>query len=1253
MNNYRIYVEKYPEFQVEARSLLSELNENLQLDLGTLRFLNVYDLFGFSEELLEKSRYSVFGEIVTDSVTDECDLTGTKYIAVEFLPGQFDQRAASAVDCVRLIDPAAKVSIKSSKLIILPGETSDEVVEKIKKYYINAVESREKDLAKLTAMEQPEVVPVHVLEGLTALTEEELAPFCKKMGLAMNADDLREVVNYFKAEGRDPYETELRILDTYWSDHCRHTTFTTELEEIDVEESFMKEEIDGTLSLYMKIRKDLGRENKGLNLMDMATVGARYLKSKGLLDDMEVSEENNACSIYVDVDIVDDEGEMTTEKWLLQFKNETHNHPTEIEPFGGAATCLGGAIRDPLSGRAYVYQAMRVTGAGDIWLPVADTIPGKLPQSIISRKAAHGYSSYGNQIGLATTHVREVYHEGYVAKRLEVGAVVGAVKADSVRRESPAPGDIVLLLGGRTGRDGVGGATGSSKEHTEESLETCGSEVQKGNAPEERKLQRLFRRPEVTRLIKKSNDFGAGGVSVAIGELTDGLDIYLDRVPVKYSGLNSTELAISESQERMSIVIEAKDKEEMMAYCRSENVEVTHVADVTDRGRMRMFNGDRLVVDLSREFIDSAGAKHYAKATVGAVEQKNPFKRTVPGETLKDKVFHNLQDPNVTSQKGLIEMFDSTIGRSTVLMPFGGMLQTTETQVSVQKLPTDGYTDTASIMAFGYNPFIASWSPYHGAAYAVVEACAKVVAAGASYEKMRFSYQEYFERMTDRRSWGKPLSALMGALKMQVEFGLPSIGGKDSMSGTFENINVPPMLMAFGITTVDAEQVISPELKYEGNRLYLIKHTPLANYMPDVEQLKANWAYVHEQIQAENIVSGYALGFGGLAEAVCKMSFGNGLDAKIDYDEKELFNYGYGSILVEAEEELNYPNAILVGEVTDGEESELFINGNKFDIFELMDINLARFAQVYPDAVEAYNQNVMPEGLEGVKPFKAKKADLKYKGEPVEKPVAYLPVFPGTNCDYDSAKAFRTAGAEVRMSVFCNLTEDDIFRSIAEMKKNIDECHILMLSGGFSAGDEPDGSGKFIANVLNNKDIADAIHALIDRGGLILGICNGFQALVKSGLLPYGRLGQVTKDSPTLFRNDINRHISQMATTRVATTNSPWLAGMAIGDLHTIAVSHGEGKFVVNEEFAKELFANGQVAFQYVDPIEEEVTMDAPYNPNGSYYAIEGIISRNGQILGKMGHTERFEGNLFKNIMDEGLVQPLFDNAVRYFRKDN
>ena len=1250
MNNYRIYVEKYPEFQVEARSLLAQLNENLQLNLKSLRFLNVYDLLGFSEELLEKSRYRVFGEIVTDKVSDECDLSAAKYIAIEYLPGQFDQRAASAVDCVHLIDPSAKVSIRSSKLLILPQDTDDSVIEKIKHYYINSVESREKDLNKLSEVEQPKVAPVPVLEGFVSLSDEELAPYCKSMGLAMNADDLRQVREYFKKEGRDPYETELRILDTYWSDHCRHTTFTTELEDIKVEDSFMKEEIDGTIALYMKIRKELGREAKGLNLMDMACIGARYLKAHGMLDDMEVSEENNACSIYVDVDLLDENGKTVTEQWLLQFKNETHNHPTEIEPFGGAATCLGGAIRDPLSGRSYVYQAMRVTGAGNIYKPVAETLHGKLPQSIISRKAAQGYSSYGNQIGLATTHVREIYHEDYLAKRLEVGAVVGAVKAENVRRESPVPGDVVLLLGGRTGRDGVGGATGSSKEHTEESLETCGSEVQKGNAPEERKLQRLFRRPEVTKLVKKSNDFGAGGVSVAIGELTDGLDIYLDRVPVKYSGLNSTELAISESQERMSVVVEAKDQAAFEDFCKSENIEVTHVADVTDRGRMRMFHGDRIVADLSREFIDSAGAKHYADAVVGAVEQRNPFERELKGETLKERITNNLQDPNVTSQKGLIEMFDSTIGRSTVLMPFGGYLQATETQVSVQKLPVDTYTDTASMMAFGYNPFIAQWSPYHGAAYAVVEACSKVVAAGGTWNTMRFSYQEYFERMTNAKSWGKPLSALMGALKMQVELGLPSIGGKDSMSGTFEDINVPPMLMAFGITTVDANDVISPEFKMEDNKIYLVKHNPLANYMPDTEQLKRNWNFVNEQILDGTIVSAYASGFGGVAEALCKMSFGNGIGIDVKLDESELFNYNYGSIIVESESDLDYENAIYLGKVTTGEDGLLRINGKSMDLFDLMAANSAVFAQNYPDFCEPYHKKLVPSGLQGIKPFKAKKADLKYKGEPVEHPIAYLPVFPGTNCCYDSAKAFRRAGAEVKMSVFCNLTEDDINRSIVQMKENIDSCHILMLSGGFSAGDEPDGSGKFIANVLNNDLIADAIHALIDRGGLILGICNGFQALVKSGLLPYGRLGKVTKDSPTLFRNDINRHISQMVMTKVATTNSPWLSGMSIGDLHTIAVSHGEGKFVVNEELARELFANGQVAFQYVDPISEEVTMESPYNPNGSYYAIEGIISANGQILGKMGHTERYEENLFKNIIDDGLEQPLFANAVRYFR---
>ena len=1234
MKNYRIYVEKLPRFQVEADTLRKELNNNLGLNLSSLRLLNVYDLFGFSEELLEKSRYAVFGEIVTDNVADECPLEGEKYLAVEYLPGQFDQRASSAVACVRLIEPTADVRIKSSKLLIFDKSLTDDELARIERYYINAVESRRKDLSQLSDMESAEVKPVPILHGLIALKDDELEPFCKEYGLAMNADDLREVVKYYQKEQRDPSETELRILDTYWSDHCRHTTFTTEIEQITIDESFLKEELEESLETLHRIRKELGREQKSLCLMELATIGARYLKKTGVLDNLEQSEENNACSIFVNVDV-----DGVEEKWLLQFKNETHNHPTEIEPFGGASTCLGGAIRDPLSGRSYVYQAMRVTGAGDIYKSVAETMKGKLPQRIISAKAAAGYSSYGNQIGLATTHVREIYHPNYVAKRLEVGAVVGAVKAENVRRESPAAGDVILLLGGRTGRDGIGGATGSSKEHNVKSIEECSSEVQKGNAPEERKLERLFRRAEVTRLIKKSNDFGAGGVSVAIGELADGLDIYLDRVPTKYSGLNSTELAISESQERMAVVIEQKDVKAFCEYCHEENIEVTHVANVTDTARLKMFYNGEMIVNLSREFIDSAGAKHYTKIRIGEVENRNPFHRTIEGDTLRERVYANLQQDNILSQRGMIEMFDSTIGASTVLMPFGGKTQNTETQVSVQKLPVGkAMTNTASIMAFGYNPFIASWSPYHASAYAVVEAASKVVAAGARYDKMRYSYQEYFERMNSDLSWGKPLSALLGALKMQVELGLPSIGGKDSMSGTFQDINVPPMLMAFGITTVDARTVISPELKAAGHNLYLIKHTPKANYMPDVEQLKENFSAVSTAIEQGKVLSGYAIGFGGVAEAVAKMSFGNMVGAEIELSENELFDYNYGSILVEAAEELNLPNAVLVGKTT--AQHYVTINGESFAIEKLQKVNSEKFCQIYPD-----------RGIEGGVTRKSEphNCQIRCQAEPVDEVKVYIPVFAGTNCDYDTAKAFERAGATVATGVFCDLTAEDIFASIERMKKAIDECNIFVLSGGFSAGDEPDGSGKFIANVLNNKVITDAIHALLDRGGLILGICNGFQALVKSGLLPYGRLGKVVKESPTLFRNDINRHISQIVTTRVATTASPWLSSFNIGDEHSIAVSHGEGKFVVSDEMAAELFANGQIAFQYVDA-EGNATMQAPMNPNGSSFAIEGIISPSGQILGKMGHTERYEENLFKNIAGEKR-QDIFSNAVNYFKK--
>ena len=1232
MANYRIYVEKKEGFQVESMSMQADLNLNLSLNLKNVRLINVYDLFGFSKALLEKAKYQVFGEIVTDNVTLKLDLENKKYIATEYLPGQFDQRASSAIDCVKLIDPEAKINIRSGRIIILDDNTSAKDVEKIKKYVINKVEAREKDLSVLSDMEKAKITPVEVLKGFTKMKDNEYEEFCKKYGLAMNKDDLGCVVEYFKKEGRDPWETELRILDTYWSDHCRHTTFNTILTEIKIDESFMKKELEDSLDLYYKIRKDLGREEKKLCLMDLGTIGARYLRKHGYLDDLEVSEENNACSIFVTIDV---DGE--PEKWLLQFKNETHNHPTEIEPFGGASTCLGGAIRDPLSGRAYVYQAMRVTGAGNIYAEVKDTIPGKLPQRVITQKAAAGYSSYGNQIGLATTHVREIYHNDYVAKRLEVGAVVGAVKADVIRRESPKAGDIILLLGGRTGRDGIGGATGSSKEHTTKSIEVCSSEVQKGNAPEERKISHLFRRPEVTKLIKKSNDFGAGGVSVAIGELADGLEINLDNVPTKYAGLNATELAISESQERMAVVIAPKDVERFMKYCHEENIEVSLVAKVTKAPRLVMNYKGKKIVDISREFIDSAGADHYAKVLVNSVEDKNPFIKDKKMK-VKERVEKTLTDNNVVSQKGLIEMFDATIGASTVLMPFGGKYQKTETQVSVQKLPVkDHYTNTASIMAFGYNPFLAKWSPYHGAEYAIIEACAKVVAAGASYDKMRFSYQEYFERMHNAKSWGKPLAALLGALKMQKELGLPSIGGKDSMSGTFQDISVPPMLMAFGITTVDSRVVISPEFKGEGNNLYLIRHYENQNYTPNIEELKMNFEFVTSNIQNGRILSAYALGFGGVIEALTKMSLGNQIGFDVEYDNELLDAFNYGSILIETKEEFQYPNAIYLGKTTN-KKTGVF-NKVSFKLEELEKLNTEKYTQVYKDK----GDNHCP--LMEIKPYQGNVKLLKRKKEVL----VYLPVFPGTNCDYDTARAFQKAGAKTKSTVFKNLTSQDVFDSIDEMAANIDKCDIFVLSGGFSAGDEPDGSGKFIANVLNQEKVKDAIHRLLDRKGLILGICNGFQALVKSGLLPYGRLGMVTEESPTLFRNDINRHVSQMVYTKIMTNNSPWLSSYKCGEMHAIAVSHGEGKFVVSEKMAKELRDNGQIAFVYTDT-EGNITSEAPFNPNGSSYAIEGIISKDGLILGKMGHSERYEENLFKNISGNK-QQEIFVNAVNYFKK--
>ncbi|MDD4694648.1 MAG: phosphoribosylformylglycinamidine synthase [Firmicutes bacterium] len=1225
--DYRLYVEKKPGFQVEAESLKNDLNSNLGLKIQKLRLLNVYDLLNFSPELLEKSKYWVFGDTQTDNVYLEMDLSGKVYLATEYLPGQFDQRASSAESCVMLIEPSLEIKVKSAKLLIFDDTLTKDDLLKIKKYYLNQVESREKDPSTLEYHDKAMPKPVPVLDGFTTLDRKGLLSLLSTMSLAMNEDDLKCVQDYFKSEDRDPNETELRILDTYWSDHCRHTTFNTVINTITIKESFIKKELEEALELYYSMRKDLKREKNDICLMDMALIAAKYLKKHGYLNDLEQSNEHNACSIFVDVPVDGKE-----EKWLLQFKNETHNHPTEIEPFGGASTCLGGAIRDPLSGRSYVYQAMRVTGAANIYESVEDTLSGKLPQRVISTKAAQGYSSYGNQIGLPATHVREIYDDQYVAKRLEVGAVVGAVKYDYVRREEPVAGDIVLMLGGRTGRDGIGGATGSSKEHNQFSIEESSSEVQKGNAPEERKIARLFRRPEAIRLIKKSNDFGAGGVSVAVGELADSLDIFLDRVKVKYKGLNATEIAISESQERMAVVIEKKDKAEFENYCQEENLEVVHVADVTDTGLLRMYYNGKECVNLKRSFIDTSGAIRYTNVTVGAIEKKDPFVRKIAGRNLEERILNNLSSPNVLSQKGLVEMFDSTVGASTVLMPFGGKYQATETQVSVQKLPTEGYTDLSSIMAYGYNPEITKWSTYHGSQYAVIEAITKIVAAGADYKNIRFSFQEYFQRMTDEISWGLPFGALLGAIKIQNDFKLPSIGGKDSMSGTFKNLHVPPMLMAFGITTVDAKNVISTEFKENGNYIYLVKHHPLQNYNPNTEELKDNFKNVHQSIEKGEVLSAYAIGFGGVSEALAKMSFGNKIGYEVQVHEEDLFNYSYGSILVESKDKLSY------GQYLGKTSLDCQINGTAFSMEKLYRANTTKYASIYKDCTDS-------KGTLEVKTPVLK--EFKYGKEP-KIPTVYVPVFPGTNCNYDTIKAFKRVGARITTSVFKNLTSQDVLDSIDKMASLIADCDVLVLCEGFSLGDEPDGSAKFITNVLIQDKIKREINALIKRKGLILGICNGFQALVKSGLLPFGNLGVLNADSPSLVRNDINRHCSQMVTTRVASTNSPWLKSFTVGQTFTVPVSHGEGKFIVSMKMADELFKNGQVAFQYAD-YENKPTMTSPMNPNGSMRAIEGIVSGDGLILGKMSHCERYEENLFKNIYGEK-EQDIFQNAMDYFQ---
>ena len=1229
--NKRIFVSKKQGFQVEGNSILNEIRENLyETGLTRAELYNVYDVFNCDEEDVKLLKTKVLSEPVTDNVYDEIDLNGKTYVAIENLPGQYDQRADSAEQCLALLNSKDSVTIKSGRVIIFYGEVKD--LDKIKKYLINPVETREKDLSILENNEDVTVEPVPVLEGFRKLSREELEKFVSDNGLAMTADDLEHIQKYFIEEDRDPTETEIKVLDTYWSDHCRHTTFETFLKSVTIEKGEMTEAIQRAYEKYLELRKEVHGNKKPMTLMDMGTLGGKYMRKIGKLDDMEITDEINACSIEVDIDV-----DGKTERWLLMFKNETHNHPTEIEPFGGASTCIGGAIRDPLSGRAYVYQAMRITGAGDICEKLEDTLPNKLPQVRISKGAAHGYSSYGNQIGLATTFVREIYHNGYKAKRMEVGAVVGAVKKEYVLREEPKPGDLVIVLGGKTGRDGVGGATGSSKEHNDSSLTKCSSEVQKGNAPIERKIQRAFRNPEVTKLIKKSNDFGAGGVSVAIGELARGIEVNLDMVSVKYLGLSGTELAISESQERMAVVIAPENREKFEALMKEENLETRLVAKVTEKENLVIKFRGETIVDIARSFLDTNGVRQEQDVKVIAPVKEEIFKSDKTG-TVEEKLTATLKDMNVASQRGMVEMFDSTVGRSTVLMPYGGKCQLTESEGSVQKFPALGFTNTASVMTYGFNPYISEKSPYLGAIYAVIESLARLTAVGADYKKARLTFQEYFERLGKEPSrWGKPFMALLGALEAQVEFETPAIGGKDSMSGTFKNIDVPPTLISFAVTTEKTQNIVSSEFKAAGNYIYLVKPEYNEDFTPKYDTVKAVFDNVRKEMLAGNVVSASVVKFGGVAEALMKMTFGNKLGINVDTD-AELFDLMPGAIVVETKKKLSF--GILLGTVEDTK--EIRINGAVINIDKALSDWEERYAKIYP-----YNTNA--EDKKVFTPVE-KKGNMKQKASVLyDTPKVLVLAFPGTNSEYDTAKAFERAGGAAEIFVINNLTVKDMEASIEELSRKIKEVQIVALPGGFSAGDEPDGSGKFITNILQNPKVKAAIKEFLAKEGLMLGICNGFQALIKSGLLPYGDMDKLNENSPTLFRNDINRHISRIATTRIASNSSPWLSSFEIGDMHSMTLSHGEGKFVVSEEFAKELFENGQVATQYCN-LEGEPTMDGKYNLNGSYYAIEGITSKDGQILGKMGHSERYEDGTFKNIYGEKM-QDIFQNGVNFFKK--
>ena len=1244
----RIYVEKKEAFAVKATELLEEIQSFLGIeDVKSVRVLIRYDVENISDEVFERACRTVFSEPPVDLLYHENFETApdAHVFSVEYLPGQFDQRADSAVQCVRFLKEDEQPVIRTATTYVIEGGISEEELASIKSYCINPVDSREAAVEKpdtlVTVFDEP--ADVKIFDGFCDMEEAAFKELYSSLNLAMTFRDFQHIQNYFKGEEhRNPSMTEIRVLDTYWSDHCRHTTFSTELTDVSFEDGYYKKPIEATYQQYLADRAEIfkGRRDKFVCLMDLALMAMRKLKAEGKLSDQEESDEINACSIVVPVEI---DGE--TEEWLVNFKNETHNHPTEIEPFGGAATCLGGAIRDPLSGRTYVYQAMRVTGAADPTVSVKETLKGKLPQKKLVRGAAHGYSSYGNQIGLATGYVKEIYHPNYVAKRMEIGAVMGAAPRKDVIRETSDPGDLIILLGGETGRDGCGGATGSSKVHTEKSIETCGAEVQKGNAPTERKIQRLFRRPEVTRLIKKCNDFGAGGVSVAIGELADGLKVNLDLVPKKYAGLDGTEIAISESQERMAVVVDKKDEAEFLKYAAEENLEATTVAVVTEDPRLVLSWRGKEIVNISRAFLDTNGAHQETTVAVDLPSEQEKYFVRNDVQDVRTKWLDTLKDLNVCSQKGLVEMFDSSIGAGSVLMPYGGKYQLTETQAMVAKLPVlKGKTDVVTMMSYGFDPYLSSWSPYHGAVYAVIESVARIVAAGGDYSRIRFTFQEYFRRMTeDPHRWSQPFAALLGAYSAQLGFGLPSIGGKDSMSGTFNEIDVPPTLVSFAVDIASDKTILTPELKKAGNKLVLVQIHRDAYDLPDYEEIKDLYGKFFEDVKAGRILSAYALDGAGLAAAVSKMSFGNHLGVKIEanVDKRDLFTAGFGDIVAEVPAdkvgELGVTYTV-VGEVT---ESGFAYGDMKIDTEEALKTWEAPLEKVFPTRAAA--------GTEKVESPLYKADSIYVCKHKVARPTVFIPVFPGTNCEYDSAKAFERAGADVITKVFRNLTANDIRESVEEFEKAIDRAQIIMFPGGFSAGDEPDGSAKFFATAFQNARMKEAVMKLLnERDGLALGICNGFQALIKLGLVPYGEIVGQKEDSPTLTFNTINRHVSKMVYTKVVTNKSPWLAGAELGKTYVNPASHGEGRFVASKEWIDKLFANGQVATQYVNP-EGEAGMDEYWNVNGSYASIEGITSPDGRVLGKMAHSERRGDSVAINIYGEQDLQ-IFESGVKYFR---